>query len=198
MQNDGPIFLLLNILLFIVQPVLLGIAAGKAYKRSGILWGFLAFGINAGILDFFESQFNSRSMIERTYEVGTTGILSTILIGTILELIHNDPHSTINRDLFRRGVFRVWSCISAVWIILCACEFSTITFNTMSWNCYQVSCDIFVRSFLTIVSHGVHPSYFDIGKAFIGVPVLAFLVALAVCWVADGFRRTTPTEVGPD
>jgi len=55
LQNDGLIFLLLNLLLFIVQPVLLGIAAGKAYQRSGTLWGFLAFGINAGVLAFVES-----------------------------------------------------------------------------------------------------------------------------------------------
>ena len=198
MQNDGLIALLLLLLLFIVQPVLLGIAAGKAYKRSGTLWGFLAFGINAGILAFFESQFSSRSMIEKTYEVSTIAILSSMLICTTLKLIHNDPQSTINRDVFRRGVFRVWSCVSAVWIILCAFEFTTIPFTTRPWNCYQVSCDIFVRSFLNVVSHGVHPSYFDLGKAFIGVPALAFLVALAVCWVADGFRRTRPTEVGPE
>jgi hypothetical protein len=44
-----------------------------------------------------------------------------------------------------------------------------------------------------VESYNVHLSYFDVGKAFIGVPVLAFTVALAVCWVADGFRRSTPT-----
>jgi hypothetical protein len=198
LQNDGLLALLLLLLLFIVQPVLLGIAADKAYQRSGILWGILAFGINAGILAFFENQFSSRSMIESTYEVGTIGIFSSMLIGAILELIHNDPQSTINRDFFRRGVFRVWSCVSAGWIMLCGFEFTKIPFTTIPWNCYQVSCDIFVRSFLKVESHGVHPSYFDVGKAFIGVPVLAFLLALAVCWVADGFRRTTPTEVGPD
>jgi hypothetical protein len=198
LQNDGLIALLLLLLLFIVQPVLLGIAAGKAYKRSGTLWGFLAFGINAGILAFFESQFSSRTMIESTGEVGTIVILSTMLIFSILNLIHSDPQSTINRDFLRKGVFRVWSCVSAAWIILCVFEFTQIPFTTMPWNCHQVTCDIFVRSFLNVESYGVHPSYFDVGKAFIGVPVLAFLAALAVCWVADGFRRTTPTEVGPD
>jgi hypothetical protein len=59
LQNDGLLALLLLLLLFIVQPVLLGIAADKAYQRSGILWGILAFGINAGILAFFENQFTN-------------------------------------------------------------------------------------------------------------------------------------------
>jgi hypothetical protein len=136
LQNDELVALLLFFLLFIVQPVLLGIAAGKAYHRSGTLWGLLAFGVSAGILAFFESQFSSRTMIESTYEVGTIVVLSAMIILTILGLIRNDPQSTINRDFLRRGVFRIWSCVSAGWIILCAFEFTKI-----SWNCYAVSCD---------------------------------------------------------
>ena len=186
MQNDGVIALLLVFLLFIVQPVLLGIAAGKAYHRSGTLCGFLAFGINAGILAFFESQFRAGPIIEGADEVGTIIVISVMIILTILELIHNDPQCTINRDLFRRGVFRVWSCVSAGWIILCALEFMQIP-----GNCYVGRCDLFVRSFFKVVGYGVYLSYFDVGKAFIGVPVLAFLAALALCWVADGFRRST-------
>src|ERR1700731_3173448 len=111
----------------------------------------LAFGTNVGILDFLENQFSSRSMIESTYEVGTIGIFSSMLIGAILELIHNDPQSTINRDLFRRGVFRVWSCVSAGWIILCALEFMQIP-----GNCYVGRCDLFVRSFFKVVGYGVY------------------------------------------
>ena len=67
-------------------------------------------------------------------------------------------------------------------------------------TCYVGKCDLFMRHLFGMEesNYSVHARYFDVGKAFIGVPVLALLFALALCWVADGFRRTTRTEVGPD
>ena len=62
-------------------------------------------------------------------------------------------------------------------------------------NCYLESCDFFVLAFFkhhaSSYYSSVYANYFDIGKAFIGVPVLAFLVGLTVCWAVDGFRRST-------
>lgn len=55
-------------------------------------------------------------------------------------------------------------------------------------------CDFFVRTFFNkapLSYYNINADYFDIGKAFIGVPVLAFSVGLAVCWAVDGFRRST-------
>ena len=187
MPDDGMIAFFLVLVLFVVQPVLLAVAAAKAYRRSGTLWGFLAFVINAGIFAFFESQFNARGIIDGADQVGMISIISAVLILALLELKQNDPQSAINKDLFRRGVSRVWACVSGGWIILCAFEFTNIP-----GNCYVVRCGIFVRTFFKVEGYSVHPSYFDVGKAFIGVPILAFAVALAACWIADGFRRSTP------
>src|SRR3954452_22643348 len=79
LQDDRIAFLLL-LLLFIVQPVLLAIGGRKAYHRSATLWGFLAFGINAGILVFFESQLRSQSLADGVDEVITIMMLSAMLI----------------------------------------------------------------------------------------------------------------------
>ena len=118
MSNDTIASLLLFSLLFVVQPVLLAIGARKAYRRSGTLWGLLAFLINAGILAFFESQHRSRTIADGADEVATIMIISAISIFTILELLNNGNPST-RRELFRRGVFRIWAFISGGWLILC-------------------------------------------------------------------------------
>ena len=69
MTKESTIALLLVSLLFVVQPVLLAIGARKAYRRSGTLWGFLAFLVNAGTLAFFESQLRSHSMADGADQV---------------------------------------------------------------------------------------------------------------------------------
>src|SRR5689334_21969782 len=95
--------LFLLFVLFVVQPVLLAVAAAKAYRHSdsGTLWGVLAFVLNAGIFAFFESQFSARGLIEGADQVGTIIIISAVLVLALLELTQDDSHSAINKDLFR-------------------------------------------------------------------------------------------------
>jgi hypothetical protein len=186
MSKDEKISLLLILLLFVVQPALFAIVSRKAYRRSGTLWGLLVLTINIGIVAFFESQLRSLSIAEGVDEVATTMIISSMFILTMLELLQNGRQPTTGKELFRRGALRVWACISGGWIILCALEMINLR-----GNCNIASCDFFIRTFFKESSnyYNVIPSYFDVGKAFIGVPVLAFSIGLATCWVVDGFRR---------
>jgi hypothetical protein len=141
MNKESTIALLLVFLLFVVQPVLLVIGARKAYRRSGTLWGLLAFVINAGTMAFFESQHRSPTIADGADEVGTIMIISAIFILTILELLKNGSPST-RKELFRRGVFRIWSTISGGWLILC-----TFEIISLPARCYLGRCDLFSRAF---------------------------------------------------
>jgi len=106
----------------------------------------------------------------------------------ILEALRNGPPATAQKDVFRRGLFRIWILISGVWVILCALEFMNLP-----GNCVIGNCDIFTRAFFTTSSYyTINTTYLNIGKVFIGIPMLAFVGGLAVRWVVEGFRRPAP------
>jgi hypothetical protein len=96
----------------------------------------------------------------------------------------------VSMSNIQKGVFRIWVAVSGLWMTLCAVEVANLP-----GNCYIGRCDIFVRAFFNIDMYNVDVSYWGISKAFIGIPMLAFAIGLAVCWVIDGFRRSTQTEV---
>jgi hypothetical protein len=185
MSKNDAVGLLFVFLLFITEPILLGICARKIYHRSGAFWGLLTFGLNIGILVFFDTHLRSSSLLDAAAQVGIVMGLSSISMFATFELLRKGPHTrtaeTFSINL-RRGLFRIWVSVSGPWLILCAFEFSQ--------NCKRYAgCDFF--------SNGDHfPSYFDIGKWLIGPPMLAFGAGLAACWVIDGFRRSPPTEDG--
>jgi len=185
-DRDGAVTLLLCLVLFIVQPVLLAICAGKIYGRSGTIWPFLAFLMNVGILVFFESQLPSRSVADRADEVETIMIISAMFFLVSLELLRNGPPATAEKAFLRRGLFRILVVISGGWIILCSAQFMYLP----PYTCYY-HCGFFARAFFGAGSHD--PNYLDVGKAFVGIPALAFVLGRAACWVVEGFRRSTPT-----
>ena len=72
--------------------------------------------------------------------------------------------------------------------MLCAWEFTNLPHS-----CYEEGCDILVRTFFRVPSTYtmIDRSYFNLGEAFIIIPLLGFVVGLIVCWVVDGFRRSS-------
>jgi hypothetical protein len=119
-MNRNDVIVLFLSALFLVQPVLLAIGARRAYHRSGILWVLLVFGMNIGILVFFESRLPGSMWVEAAAQVGTAMSLSAISILAVLEVLRKglcapaEENSPVN---LWRGLFRVWSTISGVWII---------------------------------------------------------------------------------
>jgi hypothetical protein len=104
----------------------------------------------------------------------------------------NDPQSVAGKDFVRRGLFRAWVVISGGWII-----FYTLEVINLPGNCYIRSCDIFMRIFFRDPSdyyNTIYVSYFDIGKALIGIPALFFVFCLALYWTIDGFRRSRQAD----
>lgn len=174
MNKDVGIGLLL-FLLFIVEPILIGICARKIYDRAGAFWGLLAFGINIGILVFFESCLRSSSLFDTTAEIASVMGLSVIFIFSIFEAFRSGPHN------IKRGVFRICITISAVWTVFVVIEF-------LEYSKY--SCE-YLHYFLS--DKGIcFESYWDVAKWFIGIPALVFVIGLAACWVVEGFRRPAP------
>src|SRR5215471_13254810 len=106
MSKDGAAGLLLLFLLFILEPILLGICAQKAYDRAGAFWGILAFGMNMGILVFFEGHRVSSSLVDAATQVGTVMSLSAISILSFFEATRNGPGTTAEQKSpinLRRG-----------------------------------------------------------------------------------------------
>jgi hypothetical protein len=176
--------LLLFLLLFIVGPIMLGICTRKIYDRSGIFWGLLAFGINVGILVFFETHRATYLVNDTAVEVGTVMSLSAILTLAVLEILRKGPRAPAEDNFpinLRRGLFRIWITIFGPWMVFCA-----LTFR----DCAQYRCPEYgPGDYIRILT------YWDVATWFIGMPGLVFIAGLAACWVIDGFRRS-PRENG--
>ena len=168
--------------MFIVAPVLLGIAARKIYGRSGALWGFFTLITNGGVLIYFDFRLGFSSVGEAADELGVVLIIGTLFILVALELLQSFPHEVTKQDILRRGVLRLWASISAAWIILCSFELPS--------TYYSHYRDFFSRAVFD--QHYQHPDYFNVAKTFVGVPILGFVIGLVICWVVDGFKRSTP------
>jgi len=178
------LLLTLLLLLFIIQPILLGAFVRKVHRRSGLLWGLLAFSMDVGTLVLFERHMAAQVFADAAAEVGTAIILSTIVIVAILVSLDGGPQTRAGAEPsinFRRGLFRIWVLISGSWIIFCATTFVNKCFS-------RYACDFF--------SSGSSSIYFDIGTRFIGIPLLAFMACLALCWVVEGFGRSSPRSSG--
>jgi hypothetical protein len=176
--------------MFIVAPVVIGIGARKIYCRSGALWGFLALLTNVGISVYFDNRLGFRSFQEAADEMGIVLIMGTLFMLAALELLRHLPQEAASKYVFRRGVLRVWASLAVAWIILCAFRLPVVA-------CNLYTCSIFWRAIFgpgAFEAGSLRTSYFDVAKAFIGIPMLGFVVGQVVCWVADGFRWTTPNS----
>ncbi len=173
----------LLVMLFIIQPVLLAVCVKRTYRLNAIVWGLISLASNIGYFLFFESHLSPHSLVNFAAELGTVMGTSITSILIVLELLVNRPQATTRSGLFQRGLLRIWVLISAGWIILCTLEFAILP-------CYSYSCGFFARAVFGGGSFA--PNYFDIGKGFVGVPTLAFVIGLAVCWVVNAFQRSTP------
>jgi hypothetical protein len=77
-------------------------------------------------------------------------------------------------------------------------------FANLPRSCYEESCDILVLAFFRVPSTYtmIDRSYFNLGKAFITIPILGFVVSIIACWVINGFRQSTqlgePPQVSQD
>jgi hypothetical protein len=182
MSENGAVVLFL-FLLFIVEPILLGMFTRKIYNRSGIFWGLLSFGVNVGILIFFESHRVAHLVGDAAAEVGTVMSLSAIVILAGMEILRNGPPpSNKNKSAvnLRRGLFRIWIAMFGPWTAFCVLAFR---------DCAQYRCPEYgPGDYIRILS------YWDVAVWFIGIPVLAFAAGLAACWAIDGFRRSAPVE----
>ena len=187
------------LLLFLVHPILFGVYSQKWRHRKGVIWAIVAFFINQIILIVLisASQLAYSTTILSIYS--WISILSCTIILAILLAQSEDPPAPPPKDDFSvrlwRGVFRIWVLASASWVIAW-----TIT--------YYQSCGWFVqeRALCYFTRRRDYPtvqSYFDLIIWFIGVPALGFVIALAACWVFEGFRRfdkqkTTAKRPQPD
>jgi hypothetical protein len=116
--------------------------------------------------------------VEAATQVGTTMSLSAIAILAALEVLREGPQALAEENSpvnLWRGLFRVWATISGVWIIFCVIEFQYCS----PYCNYQPSPNY-------ISFH----NYWDVGKWFVGIPALAFVSCLALCWTINGFRRS--------
>jgi len=126
------LLLTLLLLLFIIQPILLGAFVRKVHRRSGLLWGLLAFSMDVGTLVLFERHMAAQVFADAAAEVGTAIILSTIVIVAILVSLDGGPQTRAGAEPsinFRRGLFRIWVLISGSWIIFCATTFVNKCFS---------------------------------------------------------------------
>jgi hypothetical protein len=184
MTKDVAVGLLFLFLSFIVQPILLGVCVQKIYDRAGAFWGLLAFTINIGIFTFFEMHKSGQSLGDAAVEMGTTIFISTIFILALLEVLRKGPHTPTARSFpihLLRGLSRIWLTIFTVWTVFCA-----ISFNEYS----EYSCD-YLHYFLS--DKGIcFEGYSDVANWFITIPALVFIIGLAACWAAEGFRRSAP------
>ncbi len=178
MDRDSVITLLFVFIQFVIQPVLIAIGARRMYHRSGTLWGLLSFGMNIGLWVFFDSRLRGFMWFEAAAQVVTIMSLSAISIFAALEVLRKGPHapneegSPVN---LRRGLFRVWTTISGVWI-----AFSVIEYIKLPPYCYSCVSTNYIS----------FKSYWDVGKWFIGIPALAFIFCVILCWTINGFRRS--------
>jgi hypothetical protein len=173
--------ILLILLPFVIQPILLRMYAQKIQHRIGIIWGLFALGMDIGIVVFFEMHLTAQLISDAIAEIGTAITMSTAVILIIFVIFQQDTLHTSAEDFpirLRRGVFRIWISLTIPWIIFCAIQFDQNIYFFL--NKYAV------------------PHYFQIGKYFVGIPALAFVIGLAACWVIGGFRRLkpqNPTEI---
>jgi hypothetical protein len=182
MNNPQPMIPLLLLLLFVMQPIMLGIYVTRVHRPGGLLWGIVAFGMDIAVLVFFELHMAAHTIADMAAEVGIAIILSTLSILAILELLEDGPKVKAGEDPlinFRRGLFRIWIFISGSWLIYC-----TIVYLKSCSSLY--ACEFFTS--------GHNPVYLDIGTRLIGPPILAFLTGIVICWVVDGFKRSSSTE----
>jgi hypothetical protein len=183
MNRNDAIGLSLYFLLFIVEPILLGICVRKIYDRSGTFWGLLSFGINISILVFFESHRATYMGVDTYAEVGTIMSFSAILIPAVLEVLRKGPHARAEDGFpinLRRGLFRIWITMFGPWTIFCALAFR----DCARYQCPEYGPGDYIRIL----------NYWDVATWFVGIPALAIIAGLAACWAIDGFRRSAAVE----
>lgn len=169
--------------LVIIQPILLAVFVGHNYGRNKVLWGLITSATNVSIVVFFERSLPARSLLDLITEISLVMIISVTSSVVILELLRNGPQARTAKNLIGRGVFRIWVLISTAWIFFCALEFVISPLGSHPYNCCFLAEVLFGAGYTEL-------DYFDIGKAFVGVPAFAFIVCVAVRWVTDGFRRS--------
>jgi hypothetical protein len=183
-MSDGAVGLLFLVLLFLVEPISIGVCARKIYNHSGFFWGVLSFRMNIGALVFFEGHRASHLVGDTAAEVGTIMSLSAILTLAALEVLRKGPrgpaedNSPIN---LRRGLFRIWITMFGPWTVFCALTFR----DCARYRCPEYGPEDYIRIL----------TYWDVATWFIGIPVLVFIAGLAACWAIDGSRRS-PRENG--
>ena len=172
------------ILPLIIHPVLFGLYAQKRHRRIRFLWAIIALAIDIAMVFLCTYDLHTPATIINVLIVTSSSVaIGTIILVVILNF--GGGASLYSCQDFsgrlRHGVFRLWVFFSSAWVVywtVIYCQSCELTYGG----------GLFCRfSGARHYYSGIYESPFDIGRQFMGGPLLAFASGLAACWVIEGF-----------